>query len=144
MATRFVTPVKSDGAAFNALADQIAAVGAVAAFTSNAAASPLTLTAAQVLAGVFIQTTAGAFTLNTPTAAALVAAIPNCQVGSQAVLFIRNDGSGTLTVAAGSGVTLSGTATQATTLGQIWIFKVTNATVGAEAVTAFAALKVAA
>jgi hypothetical protein len=141
MATRFVTARGSQTEAINDLADR--AERHTVAATVNAAASPLQLTASMCMAGIFVQGTAGAFTAYLPTPADMLATIPNIQVGSTVVLFIRNDGDNTLTLSANSvaGITLSGTATIATTLGQVVVFKVTNATTGAY--TAYVGLKVA-
>lgn len=140
---RFASTQSSTTGAINTLADAVNVN--VAAATSNAAASPLQMTAAMALSGLFIQTTSGAFTVYLPTPATLVAAMPNAQVGSQFVLWVRNDGDNTLTLSTNSvtGLTLSGTATIATTLGQCLLFKLTNVTSGSEAYTAYVTMKVA-
>jgi hypothetical protein len=140
---RFIASQGSLTEAINTLADQTTATTRAA--TVNTAASPLQLTAAMMLGGIFITSTAGAFQANLPVPAAFVAAIPNCQVGTTVVCFIRNDGDNTLTLATNSvtGITLSGTATLATTLGQIVVFKITNVTAAAEAYTCYVGLKVA-
>ena len=143
MATRFVTTQLDLSDGMNTLADMINMQ--VGATTSNSAASPQTMTAAQALAGVYKQTTAGAFSLTLPSAASVVAAIPNCQVGSKFMLAIINTGSGTLTLTAGSGNTLGGqaTATLATATSNLFIAEVTNATASSEAVTYHVLLKTA-
>lgn len=77
-----------------------------------------TLTTAMVTGAnqVFHLSTGGTTpTLTTPTAAAIIAAQPNFQVGDSYFLEIQNANSGTATVAGGSGVTITGTATIATT-----------------------------
>lgn len=80
----------------------------------------LTYTAAQVLGGVFIRTQAGASNDTLPTATQLRDALvggsggmsPNIQIGTAFRLHIRHAGSvGAITVVAGTGGTISGTAT---------------------------------
>jgi hypothetical protein len=78
------------------------------------ATTPLALTAAQVLGGFIIMDTQDAATATMPTAAALAALIPALQVGTAFEFTIRNSGDSTLTVAGGTGGTMSGTATIAT------------------------------
>lgn len=143
MASRFAVAQTSMTDAVDVLADQ--ANINVGVTTLNAAASPLTLTAAQVLAGVYTQSTAGAFALTFPTAALLVAAIPNCQAGSQGFFVVANTGNNTLTFTIGSGNTFRGgaTATMPTATGQIFLWKVTNATLASEAVDYYPILKTA-
>ena len=140
---RFAASQGSLTEAINTLADQTTATTRAA--TVNAAASPLQMTAAMALGGIFITSTSGAFQLNLPVPAAFVAGVPNCQVGTTVVLVVRNDGDNTLTIATNSvtGITLSGTATLATTLGQVLVFKFTNVTAAAEAYTCYVGLKVA-
>lgn len=143
MATRFNTAQTSDQMAINTLADELH--NQVGASTSNAAASPVTMTAAQALAGVYKQTTAGAFALTLPSAASVVAAMVNPQVGSKFLLFIINTGNNTTTITAGTGNTLGGqtTATLATVTSQLLIAEVTNITAGSEAITYHVFLKTA-
>ena len=72
----------------------------------------VTLTYAQVLGGlIFHDTSSGAVTDTFPTAALLVPQIEGAEVGSTVRLIIRNTsvGAGTITLAAGTGGTLSGT-----------------------------------
>jgi hypothetical protein len=72
----------------------------------------VTLSVAEFINGAYFQTgTPGAVTKTTPTAAAIVAAIIGCAVGTTFEFILVNDGDGTLTVGAGDSVTLSGTAT---------------------------------
>lgn len=134
MATRFVTERRSNNAAINDLADRFEKHTAAAVV--NETDTEADMTAAEFLAGLYINTADGALTINLPAAAALIAAMPNAQVGSQAVLYFRNDGDDTVTFA---GTTLDGTETVATGLGQIIVAKVTAATT----VTYTVALKVA-
>lgn len=139
MATRFVTERKSNNAAINDLADR--AEMYTAAATANATTTSVAMTAAQAVAGLYVNEANGALTVTLPTPAALFAAIPNAQVGSQVVLFLRNDGNNTVTLSVSgvTGATLDGTATIATGLAQVIVFKIT----AAATYTAFVVLKVA-
>jgi len=77
-------------------------------------ASAVTLTAAQLLGGLILEDpNGGAVTVTTPTATLIVNAIAECKVGSSFEFTIRNtaDAAEAITVAAGTGVTISGTAT---------------------------------
>lgn len=104
----------------------------------------ITMTAAQVLAGLVRASTTNAQTLNTPTAAAIVAAINGCQVGNSFDLDIINYGASTLTVGLGVGVTTPTVAavacvlTLATLVSKRFKFIVTNVTPGSEAVEVYA------
>lgn len=141
MATRFVTTRGSQTEAINDLADRVERNTAAA--TSNATTTTVQMTAAMALSGVYINAANGALSVYLPTPADMLATVPNLQVGTTIPLFIRNDGDNTVTLATNSvtGITISGTATIATTLGQIVMFKITNASTGAY--TAFVMLKVA-
>lgn len=143
MTSRFVATQTSQTEAIDTLADELH--NQVGAAKSNAAASPYQLTAADVLSGMVINTTNGAIQFNLPTPASLVAAMANAQVGSGFFCLLRQDGDNTLTISTNSvtGITLNGTATIATTLGQVLCFKLTNVTSGSEAYTCFVGLKVA-
>lgn len=77
----------------------------------------------------------GAFNDTTPTAAQIVAAIPNAIVGSTRLVFIANAGGGLLTMLAGAGVTLAGTTTVAAGNTRAYIVSVTSIISGSEAVT---------
>jgi hypothetical protein len=94
-----------------------------------------TATVAQLINGVIRLSGQAAINVTTPTAAQIVAAIFNCQVGSWFEFTLQNNNSGTATVVAGTGVTLAGTLTAPTTnKTQIYKGIVTNATLGSEAV----------
>jgi hypothetical protein len=94
------------------------------------------LTASQALGGMVVHAgTSG--NLTTPLAADLVAAMPGCTVGTAFSLHVRNSGSATSTLVAGTGVTISGTATTATLNCKDWLFVVTDNRLGSEAVTAY-------
>lgn len=75
----------------------------------------------------------------TPTAAAIVASIPGCEVGSRIRFYVRNKNTGILTILAGTGVTLDAdsTTTIATLFTRLYEARVTNATIGTEAVTLY-------
>lgn len=147
MATKFVATQYDNAGAINTLADEIHALsGNGTALTTNTTTTARTMTAAEFLAGVFVTTASGALALTFPTAAALVAALTNVQVGSQVVLYLVNKGDNTLTITTASGLTITGghgTATLATNTSQIIIAKFTNVTSGAEAVTLVPFLKTA-
>lgn len=147
MATRF-TPatIGSMTEGMDVLADELHVVESVGLATTNTTVTARTMTAAEALAGVFITTAAGALALTLPTAAALVAAFPNVQVGSQFVLYLVNAGNNTLTLTTNTGLTINGghgTATLPTVTSQILVGKFTNVTAGAEAVTFYPFLKTA-
>ena len=83
-------------------------------YAADATDGNIVLTAAQLLGG-FILRSAGATSSDTfPTATAIVAAIPDCAVNDAFEFEIINTKSGTITMVAGSGITLAGTTTIAT------------------------------
>lgn len=127
MPTRFTTAQGSQTDAINSVAD-LANFDTVFSYNALTSDDP-TLTVAQMVNGIVNvsgQTTAQDVT--TPTAAAIVAAIPNCQVGScfEFTLQNANTSSGAVTIVAGSGVTLTGTTAVAITKTQIYRGIVTN------------------
>lgn len=94
-----------------------------------------TLTVPQFLAAVLLRSgPVGAFSDTTPTAEQIVAAIPKADIGSNRLTLIRNGGGGTMTLLAGSGVTLQGTTTIAAGNARFYLLTVTAKTAGAEAV----------
>jgi len=100
----------------------------------------VTWTVAQIFSGYLRRTlTATARTDTTPPAAAIVAALPQDIKLLNASWYLevtRTDAAGVaLTVAGGTGVTLTGTATIAATTNRTFLFIVTNVTPGAEAIT---------
>ncbi len=103
------------------------------------ATTPVTLTTANVLAGLLNVDCQDAGTAKWPTAANLAAAIQGVAVGTMVVLTIRNVGDTTLTVAINTGGTLGtgSTATQATVTGKEWVAVFTNVTAGSEAYTLY-------
>lgn len=97
--------------------------------------SPATFSVTQFVNGVLMLTGSnGAKSSATPTAAAIVAALVNVQVGSSFDFALVNGDSGTVTLTAGTGVTLRGTTAVPTTKSQVYKGVVTNATAGSEAV----------
>jgi hypothetical protein len=95
----------------------------------------VTLTTTEFIDAVYIQTgTPGAANKTTPTAAAIVAAIRGAAVGSVFDFWLDNGGDNTITIVAGAGVTLSGTATCATTKNKRFTGVVTNIGAATEAV----------
>ena len=82
----------------------------IAAYTGTAT----TLTYSDVLGGFITSSNAAAQTLTLPTAALLVPQIQGAEVGSAIRFFVKELGAGTATVAAGTGGTVTGTATIAT------------------------------
>lgn len=121
--------------------------GAVTTLSQNAhnvrstTEDDVTLTTAQFINGVYIQTgTPGTSTKTTPTATEIVNAIRGCTVGTSFDFVIDNGGDGTLTLAAGTDVTLSGTATVAAAKNKLFRAYVTNATTPAVRVICMAQL----
>ena len=112
-------------------------------------ASAVTYTAAQILGGLILRDTNGAGRSDIfPTAALLLAAVEGAQYqsspvsGNQATGFlvtIRNtaDANETITMTAGTGVTISGTATIGQNNQKSFLIVFTNTTSGSEAYTAY-------
>lgn len=103
-------------------------------------AGNLTLTSGQVLAGIILRDPAGGSRTDTmPTAALLVAAIPGAMIGSSFDLWIRNDADAaeTITVAAGTGGTIGGTATIAQSNSKMFLVRITGTVAGSEAYVAY-------
>lgn len=95
-----------------------------------------TLTAQQIMGGIYVRSGGSTSTTTTDTAANIIAAMgPNAFVGQTALLFYVNTNSATTTLAAGTGVTLLGTTTALTTATRVYLFTATNVTAGAQAVT---------
>lgn len=107
------------------------------AVTAVANAAGQTLTAAGLLGGIILRSGAAAVSDTLPTAALIVAAIPNCAVGDTFEFTIQNNNSGLLTIVAGTGNTLSGTTTIANAFSRRFVCKLTNVTAGTEAATIY-------
>lgn len=131
----FIDPSDIPGAiiSLQKTADRNAAIAAVWNALNNAAGQ--TLTTAQLLGRYLDRSGAAGVSDTTPTAAQLVAAIPNVAVGDVYELVVRNRNTGTLTLVAGTGVTLEGTTTIPTVNTRRYAIRFTNVTVGTEAVT---------
>jgi len=108
--------------------------------TTIATAGVSTYSASEVIGGLILRDPAGSNRSDvTPTAAQLVAAIPCAEVGDVIEFDIRNtaDAAETITVTAGTDVTLSGTMTIAQSNTRKFKLLVTNATSGEETVTIY-------
>jgi hypothetical protein len=141
---RFATVQTSLGDAINTIADKADVAGTRVASTITTA-NP-TLTAAQMIGGVLtLSGQTAAQTVVTATAAAIVALIPDAQVGYGFDMAIQNShtSSGTVALSAGAGVTLSvvGTAAQPITTTRLFRAVITN--VATPAVTIYAVGQVA-
>lgn len=134
--SRFNSTVGSEGAALGVLADMLDQGVSNCAYQNITTGTTGTATAAQLINGVYYFSGGTTYALTTPTAAQLVAAITNVEVTSAFVVTVHNANSGTMTLTAGSGVTITGLNTAATGTARSWTFIVTNATAGAEAVVA--------
>jgi hypothetical protein len=134
---RFATAQGSEGIAIGTIAD-VANTAGGRTVTAIAAAATSAPSGAAFINGIFTTTGGSTCTLTTPTAAQIVSAMPNCQVGSSGVVRIYNANSGTFTVTAGSSVTVTGPTTVATNKALGYDLVVTNATAGSEAVSLIA------
>jgi hypothetical protein len=99
------------------------------------AAAGVTLTPAQTLSGLVSCSATGTLTL--PTAAQLCEAIQGCMVGTSFEVMIKSTGAGSVTIAAGTGGSMSGTATVATVNIRTFLVNFTNVTIGQEAYTVY-------
>jgi len=108
--------------------------------TTLSTAAALTYTAAQLLGGMILRNPNGAARSDVfPTAASIVAAIMGCDVASAFEFDLRNTAAAaeTITMTAGTGITISGTATVAQLNTKRFRAVVTNRTAGSEAVTIY-------
>lgn len=104
--------------------------------TSLNNAAGVTLTAAQFLSSVLLRTgPAGVFSDTMPTAKDIIAAIQKAEIGSNRLVLISNGGGGTMTMLAGTGVTLQGNTTIAAGNGRFYLIRVTAIVPAAEAVS---------
>jgi len=83
--------------------------------TNDTTTGGVTLAAAKIINGVYAHTPTAACNDQMDTAANIVAAIPDCRVGSQFEFYLRNKAAGayTITVTTNTGITLDGTMTVA-------------------------------
>jgi len=108
--------------------------------TVNAVAAAVTYTAAEILSGLLLRDALSSARADLlPTAAAIVAAINGCQVGTSFRTWIRNTGAGagSITLTTNTGLTLSGTVAIVFQQQKELLFVVTNNVVGSEAVTVY-------
>lgn len=133
----FPSTVKSDEQAIVFLGAQRS--GSAKRLVTTSAATTLSPTYAQMQGGLIALTGGTTCTVTTPTAALILAGITAAlvQVGSKFDFEISNQNSGTATLAGGTGVTLVGTATLATTKTGVYRGVVTNIGVGTEAVVIY-------
>lgn len=131
----FPSAVKNTEEALNYLAKIAQGLANV---VTSAAATLTAAAAAFVNNGIYSLSGGTTCTITSPTAAQIVAALDNPQVGTSFVVSIVNANSGTATMAGdGSTVTVVGLATAATNTSATFRGVVTNATSGAEAVSLF-------
>jgi hypothetical protein len=104
--------------------------------TSLTSAATVALSAAQVIGGFIIDAVSEANAATLPAPADIVAAIPNCKVGTSFLLTYKNAASGayTITVTANGASTIVGTATIAQNNTKVFQAVVTNITGSSEAV----------
>lgn len=110
MVARFASTMSSIGDGIN-LAVDVANAASQRTVTSVATSAP-TLTAAQMVNGIVtLSGQTAAQTVTTDTATAIVAAIPNAQIGQTFEVVIQNGhtSSGTATLSGGTGVTITNT-----------------------------------
>jgi len=104
--------------------------------TAITASGAVTLTVEQVLGGSLdIDCGSANRTVTTPTAALIVAGLKNPKADSAMTLYIKNtsDAAETITMAGGTGVTVTGTATAAQNATKIFRLVLTNVGTGTEA-----------
>lgn len=90
------------------------------------------LTGQQIASGIFVRSGGTTTTATTDTATNILTAIgPNANIGMTVMLIYANLSSGTATIAAGTGVTTSGTMTVPTAGLRVFILTVTATTVPA-------------
>jgi hypothetical protein len=87
-----------------------------------------TLTADQLAGGFIIIDTQDAQSTATPTATLIRNSIKGAKEGSGFLFVIKNSGDSTMTLTAGTGVTITGTATIATNNSKLFLVRVTNMT----------------
>lgn len=116
------------------------AVKGLTTVTTKSTADVVTYTAAELVGGLILRDPNGAGRNDvTPTAAQIVGAVAGAIVGSSFEFVIRNtaDAAETITITAGSGVSLSGTMTIAQNNSKRFRAVLTNVGTGTEAVTIY-------
>lgn len=113
--------------------------GQLADNTTDSAISSSTAIGAVSMINGILRVTGGTDTSTTDTAANIVAAIPNCQVGSSFLMYVINGSGAVHTLGLGTSVTAAAgvtvTLTTATASSKCYLFRVTN--VGTPAVTIY-------
>lgn len=99
-------------------------------------AAAATLTSPQLLQGLIIYSGASG-NLTLPAAADLCNNVQGAMVGTSFEFMVKNTGAGTVTVVAGAGGTINGTATVATVNIRTFLVNFTNVTLGQEAYTVY-------
>lgn len=123
--------VPGNQAAIPSFSDVVAilAAGNPSLATLASAGTSEVLTGYQIDAGIFVRSGGTTTTATTDTATNIITAMgPGVFLGMTAMLIYVNLSSGTATLAAGTGVTTSGTLTIATAGMRVLIFTVTNVT----------------
>lgn len=108
---RFASSQTDINAAIGTVMDVANGTGQIATPTALTSSSP-TLTAAQMVNAILrVSGQTAAQTITTDTATAIVAAVPNAQIGSTFRFILQNGhtSSGTATLSAGTGVTITNT-----------------------------------
>lgn len=108
--------------------------------TVNAVAAAVTYSVAEILSGLVLRDALSSARADLlPTAAALVAAINGCQVGTSFRTVIRNTGAGagSITLTVNTGATISGTAVIVFQQQKELLIVITNVTPGSEAYVAY-------
>jgi hypothetical protein len=95
------------------------------------------LTSPQAMSGLIISTNAAATTLTLPTASDLCNNIQGVMVGTSFEVMVKSTGAGGVTIAMGTGGTMSGTATVSTANIRTYMINFTNVTIGQEAYTVY-------
>lgn len=143
--TNYNVEIQQGGAGWTLLrSDVIATTNGSLAFNKqiivDTTAGSLTLTVAMMRAGILAwDPTGSSRTGTTPSAAELVADIPNAQVGTSYWFCLDNTGGSgeDITIQGGSGVTMQGTNVIGDGKAQMMLVTFTNVTASAEAVTIF-------
>lgn len=105
--------------------------------TTYSTAGVVTYAAADLIGGLILRDPNGSARSDvSPSAADIIGAMPGAAIGQSFQFDLVNtaDASEQITLTAGAGVTVSGTATIAQNNGKRWIAYITNATSGSEAV----------
>ena len=129
--------LQSKGSGVVAAEDHLLELSTVATISTAGAG---TYSAANLLGGYILRDPAGGNrTDTTATAAQIVAAVPGASAGLARLVIVKNtaDAAETITVAGGSGVTVTGTATIAQNATRIFLMRLDNVGSGTEAVTLY-------